>query len=135
LPEQLRSPDSFASRLKQLLAARKKHRLAEAEILGAPDSSDRAVCVLVMKLPDDGPLAVTAMNYGRDRTSVAIDLASIRGVSTELWKGQAAHDIVDAREVGLVSGTGRLTMRLAALSGRTVVLRARAPAAPELEHH
>jgi trehalose synthase len=66
LPEQLTFPDSFASRLKQLLYARSEWRLAEARMLAVPNVGNSAVCVLVMQLPDSHDLAVTALNYARN---------------------------------------------------------------------
>src|SRR5205085_5997609 len=52
LPDQLKDPDSFASRLQALLAARKAYRVAEGELLAAPETKTAGLCVLVLKLPD-----------------------------------------------------------------------------------
>src|SRR5262249_49105524 len=65
LPQQLKDPDSFASRLQRLLAARKTHRIAEAELLAVPEGKSPAVCLLVLKLPAPDTFAVTALNFGR----------------------------------------------------------------------
>ena len=40
LPEQLKDPESFASQLKQMLAARKKYRIAEGELVAVPRCHD-----------------------------------------------------------------------------------------------
>src|SRR3954468_24296924 len=65
LPDQLKDPESFASKLKVMLAARKKYRVAEGELLAVPEPKTPGLCVLVLKLPDH-PLAVTVLNFGRD---------------------------------------------------------------------
>jgi maltose alpha-D-glucosyltransferase/alpha-amylase len=59
--EQLKSPDSFASKLKQMLAGRAQYRIAEATMNFVPNVGASSVVVLVMTLPD-GQLAVTALN-------------------------------------------------------------------------
>ena len=48
LPKQLKDSDSFAMQLKQILAARKKHKIALARLVAAPETSHSSVCVLVM---------------------------------------------------------------------------------------
>src|SRR5687768_16813930 len=73
LPDQLKDPASFASRLKVMLAARKKYRIDEGELLAVPEPQAAGLCVLVLKLPDH-PLAVTVLNFGREDVSEEIDL-------------------------------------------------------------
>ena len=122
LPEQLKSPDSFASQLKRMMAAREKYGIARSQIVAVPSVSDPAVCVLVMTLPDRKDLAITALNYGRQDSSVAIDLATVAGATGAQVAGRRARDIVAETDEGVVSGSGQLTLELGALSGKTVVL-------------
>jgi hypothetical protein len=117
LPQQLANPNSFASQLKKILAARKKSRIAESEMAAAPDVDDRAVVVLIMKLPDNGGVAVTALNYGREPSSATVDFSQVQGISVQ----GPAHDIVADQDVGAVSGS-QLAISLDALAGRTVVV-------------
>jgi trehalose synthase len=121
LPEQLRSPDSFASRLRQMLAGRKQYRIAEAEIVAVPEPHDRAVCVLVMRLPGDGGMAVTALNYGSAATSVDVDVVPA-SLSGEAWR---ARDAVTGQDAGATTRDGKVAVKLEPLSGRTIVLRPR----------
>lgn len=65
LPEQLQDPNSFVSRLQQLLTMRKQHRIAEADLLAAPEARSPAVCLLLMKLPDSNRHALTILNFGQ----------------------------------------------------------------------
>jgi trehalose synthase len=121
LPDQLRSPDSFASRLRQMLAGRQRYRIAEAEIVAVPEPGDRAVCVLVMRLPGDGGMAITALNYGPDAASVEVDLAQASS-RIEAWP---ARDAVTGQDAGRTSAGGKLAVRIEPLSGRTIVVRPR----------
>src|SRR5262249_811043 len=123
LPRQLKDPDSFASRLRRLLAARKAYRVAEAELLAAPEPKGPAVGLLVLRLPAQGGLAVSAVNFGRSAVVEEIDLTKVRGVTAEQLRGGKATDIVADRGDGEVAETGRLTVRLDALSGKTLVVR------------
>jgi trehalose synthase len=118
LPDQLKDPSSFASQLKTILAARKKFRIAESDMAAVPDLDNQAVVVLVMKLPDNGGVAVTALNYGREPTSVSVDFSKIQGVSAQ----GTAHDVVSDQDAGTVSGS-QLAIQLETLAGRTLVVR------------
>jgi maltose alpha-D-glucosyltransferase/alpha-amylase len=119
LPDQLMRPDSFASQLKRILAARKQYRIPEANVIAVPDN-DKAVLVIVMSLPDNGGMAVTAINYARETKSITVSLSNIEG-APPIGNGQA-HDIVADQDVGSVSG-GQLIISLESLQGKTVVVR------------
>ena len=123
LPDQLKDPNSFASQITKMLAARKQHRIAEAQMLAVPPVGDPAVCVLVMRLPDSQNLAITALNYGRGRTSVDVDLTQVPpGIPASSLAGSTAQDIIANQAAGTVSGSGHLTIDLDNLSGKTVVV-------------
>jgi maltose alpha-D-glucosyltransferase/alpha-amylase len=119
LPDQLAKPDSFASQLKRMLAARKKYRIAESSMAAAPEVDNQAVVVLVMKLPDDAGVAVTVVNYGREPTSVDVDLSKVDALPNV--DGQGARDIVADKDAGVVAGN-HLKVDLEALAGRTLVM-------------
>ena len=84
LPDQLKDPESFASQLKAMLAARKKYRLAEGELLAVPEPKAAGLCVLVLKLPDH-PLAVTVLNFGREDVEAEIDLGDAGSRPASGW--------------------------------------------------
>jgi maltose alpha-D-glucosyltransferase/alpha-amylase len=122
VPDQLKSSNSFASQIQKMLAARKQYRIAEGTMLAVPPVSDKSVCVLVMKLPDNR-LAVTALNYGRGSTAVQVDLTQVPpGIPSSSLAGQTATDVIAGQSSGTVSGNGQLTVNLDALSGKTVVV-------------
>ncbi|MFT4123598.1 MAG: maltose alpha-D-glucosyltransferase [Microbacteriaceae bacterium] len=68
LPEQLRDPGSFASRLGELLRMRRAHGIATATQLDVPHVAQPSMLVLVHRLDEgrddpDAPLQVTVLNF------------------------------------------------------------------------
>lgn len=126
VPEQLRDPESFASQIKRMLAARKQYRIHEGTIISVPNAGKPGVVLLVMTLPDNGGLAITALNYGRTATSVKVDLTQFStSIPAASIAGQTARDIVREQDTGLVTSSGRLNVALGELSGGTFVIRPR----------
>lgn len=62
LPSQLRSPDSFASRLRSVIDVRERSGIATAEQLDVPAVSQAGMLIMVHQLPD-GARQVTALNF------------------------------------------------------------------------
>ena len=123
LPDQLADPNSFASQIQQMLAARKQHRIPEAQMLAVPNVGNPSVAVLVMRLPDSEDLAITALNYGRGAASFEVDLTQVPpGIPAESIAGLMALDIIANQSAGIVSNAGRLAIDLDSLAGRTIVV-------------
>ncbi len=122
LPSQLKDPESFASQLKTLLAARKKYGLAEAELLAAPESNERGVCLLVLRLPEKAGYAVTALNFGREPVSLDLNLGAIKGLPVDDVRGRPVTEIISGQAAGEVNDC-RLPLRLPAITGKTLVIR------------
>jgi trehalose synthase len=116
LPDQLRDPESFASQLKRMLAARKKARLAEGELLAVPEPKASALCILLLRLPDKRP-AITVLNFGQKDVEEELDLADLK----EDERGQAWVDFLTGKAAGKTGDNGRLRLRVPALSGTTLV--------------
>jgi maltose alpha-D-glucosyltransferase/alpha-amylase len=114
LPEQLRDPESFASRLKALLAARREYRVAEGELLAVPEPKAAGLCALVLRLPDH-PLAVAVLNFGREEAAEEIDLGD-RGGAAGSWV-----DVLTGKPSGAAAGR-RVAVRVPALTGTMLVL-------------
>jgi trehalose synthase len=62
LPHQLRDPNSFASRLREVLAVRTRHGIATSEQVEVPEVSDKAMLVMVHQL-DTRQFQVTVLNF------------------------------------------------------------------------
>ncbi len=114
LPGQLRDPGSFASRLKAMLAARKKARIAEGELVAVPEPASTAVCLLVMRLPS-GVVAVTVLNFGRDEVEERLDLGAVGKEASSEW-----FDILTGRTVK-AEGAGRVVVKVPGLAGTALV--------------
>ncbi len=115
LPDQLADPDSFASRLGRVLAIRKKHGLASAELLDIPDVDDPAVLVLVNRL-EIGAIQVSVLNFSERAitTPVRSGLVPVGGTVV---------DLVTRRRVGKVDDAGQFTVSLAPLEGLALIVK------------
>ena len=73
LPEQLRDPGSFASRLSRILELRRRHGIATATQVDIPEVAHPGMLVLVHRLDDgdprgEAPMQVTVLNFGAEPT-------------------------------------------------------------------
>ena len=121
LTEQLASPNSFASQLQKMLAARKQYQIADATENSVPPTGNPGVCVITMTLTN-GDLAVTALNYGHNTAMVQVDLTQIPpGIPASSIGGNMSLDII-SNAAGVVSSDGHLAVDLDSLSGKTIVV-------------
>jgi trehalose synthase len=122
VPDQLNNPNSFASQLKKMLAARKQFKIDQGTMNAVPPTGNPGVAVLEMTLPDNS-FAITALNYGRNSASVQVDLTLIPpGIPAMQVAGQTAQDIVANQSDGTVGSDGKLSINLDALAGKTLVV-------------
>jgi trehalose synthase len=68
LPQQLQDPNSFASRLREVLAVRSRYRISTSVQVDVPDVPDKAMLVMVHLL-DTGQLQVTVLNFSNRSTA------------------------------------------------------------------
>jgi len=122
LPEQLEDPDSFASQLKRILAARKKYRIAEGELAAVPAVANSALCLLVMRVPSEAGLAITALNFSQEPVRERIDLRGVEGVNASALAGQPVLDSVSGKAEGQVDPRGALLIELEGWSGKTLII-------------
>lgn len=121
LPEQLKDPDSFVSRLGQMLKARKKYRIAEGKLLAVPAVKSPAVCILVMEIPDASTTAITALNFSRQAVAEDLNLSEIKELQGKQVSGHLL-DILTGKRLGELPTTGRTTISLGPLSAQCVVV-------------
>jgi maltose alpha-D-glucosyltransferase/alpha-amylase len=119
LPEQLKDPDSFASQLERILAARKKYHVAEGELVAVADVAHSALCVLVMRVPEGPALAVSALNFGQEPIRERIDLGKVGALALA---GRPVLDSVSGEAAGAVDAQGGLSIELEGWSGRMLVV-------------
>jgi len=122
LPEQLKDPDSFASQLKRMLAARKKYRIAEGELVAVPDVANSAICLLVMRIPEKSALAITALNYSQKPVQERLDLSTVTGLKGRALAGYSVINSVSGKTEGKVDSQGALNIALEGWSGKTLII-------------
>ena len=74
LPDQLRDPTSFVSRLREMLRLREQSGVAFSTLVAVPEPEAEGVLVMLLERPDDEGWILTAINFGRDRVREAISL-------------------------------------------------------------
>ncbi len=122
LPEQLKDPDSFASRLKRLLAARKEYRIAEGELLAVLEVQHPGVCLLALRLPGQHPFAITALNFGREAVEEEVNLYAVADLPVQELRGRKLIEVVGGKPVSEIPETGKLRLELDVLDAKTWVV-------------
>lgn len=74
LPEQLHDPESFVSRLQEMLRLREQSGVALSTLVAVPEAESEGVLVMLLQRPDDQGWIVTAINFSRDRAREKIRL-------------------------------------------------------------
>ncbi len=114
LPEQLESPNSFASRLAEILKVRKRSGIATAKLLDVPDVPWKSMLVLVNQL-ESGAVQITALNFGPDKITGRVQ-------SEHIPSGRVT-DLATRRKVSDVDDLGGFTVELAPFAGLAMIVR------------
>jgi trehalose synthase len=113
LPKQLKRPDSFASQLARMLKIRSQLRLYAAELVDVPAVQSKGLFVLVHRLPDNGDLEVTAINFG---STPVEETVSIQGSA---HNAQAVDVLGPANPTPLsIDADGKLRLSLKGFEGK-----------------
>ncbi len=115
LPEQLKSPTSFASQLKKMLHVRAEKHIYESEQIDVPATKAAGLLVMVHRLPGDRGIAVTALNFGKTpiKEAVAINAATA---------GATVTDLLDEKPATKLAGKS-LALDLGAHEGRVLLVK------------
>jgi trehalose synthase len=122
LPEQLKDSASFVSLLRGMLAARKKYRIAEGELLAVPEVKSKACCVLTMRMPGPYLGAITALNFSHRDIQEQVDISGFAKKQGEKVVGGEMFEILTGKTLGRLPATDRITISVPALSATTVVV-------------
>ncbi len=132
LNKQLGDPTSFASRLKQMLDARERHKIAYGKLKSPPPYPKHpGVCLLALQLPEKEKmpgrlqLAVTALNFGDNPAEEVLIFSELFGYevnSVRNW--QIIDAVTDAKDRSLLR-TGRMTIELDERAGKTILIQQR----------
>ncbi|HKA62197.1 MAG TPA: maltose alpha-D-glucosyltransferase [Methylomirabilota bacterium] len=106
LPEQLQSPNSFASQLRAMLQVRAQYRINESEQVALPAVRAPGLVVMVHRLPRGAGIQVTAANFARTpvREAVAIEPAPAGGTITDLLALKVQGKLGAAKRLPLTLG-------------------------------
>jgi trehalose synthase len=112
LASQLEQPDSFAMRMKHLLAVRQAYGIALSRQVAVPDVSTPGLLVMVHELPDARGMQVTALNFG----AVPVDETVIL---SELGNGIVV-DMINEAVIGDLSEDSGLHLKLEPYEGASL---------------
>jgi maltose alpha-D-glucosyltransferase/alpha-amylase len=104
LPEQLADPNSFASRLAEMLKVRAEHGIATGTLLDVPDVGHRSMLVMVNRL-SIGAIQVTLLNFSGDEIAGPV-------ISGELPIGGAVVDLQTGDEIATIDDLGTFYLTL-----------------------
>jgi len=117
LPEQLKDPDSFASRLAKLLKVRTGLKLYAARQVDVPSVGAKGLLVLVHELPEGGGIEITALNFGAEPVDEVVAVQQAAG-------GTKAVDVLDPEAAPAeVSAGGGVRIRIAGYEGKALLIK------------
>jgi trehalose synthase len=113
LPAQLKDETSFACRLRDILAVRKRYGIATAVQLDVPQVSNKAMLVMVHQLSDAEQ--VTVLNFSASPISGSV-------ISESLMPGSILVDMFTDEEVGEVDDLHSFAISLEPHQGRSLLV-------------
>jgi trehalose synthase len=113
LPEQLKDTNSFVSRLEDILAVRRRYRIATSNQLQLPHVSDKAMLVMVHRL-DTRRIQVTVLNFST--RTIAGDVKS-----THLTPGDTIIDTFTDQAIAQVGGERTFSISLEPHQGMSLL--------------
>ena len=114
LEEQLDDPESFASRLAQILKLRKRHRIATGELLDVPEVSTKSLLTMVNRLAN-GHVQITVLNFSEQPVVGRVQ-------SSHIPPGRV-FDLATRRKVANVDDLGGFSVSLGGFKGLLLVVR------------
>ena len=116
LPEQLKSPGSFASQLQKMLRVRAEYRINESEQVDLPPAKARGLVVMVHRLPAGKGTQVTAINFGRAAVQETMTIKTAP-------PGGTVTDLLEEKAVGKLDASRRLSLALGPHEGRVLLIK------------
>lgn len=115
LPAQLRDPNSFASQLARMLAARARLKLYAGTLLDVPDVKAKGLLVLVHALPEHGGIEVSVINFSNHPVKEAVRIGAAAAHAH-------ARDALDPQAPAIeLDGNHRLPLDLGPYETRALV--------------
>ena len=114
LPQQLQDPNSFASRLREILAVRTRYGIATSVQVDVPEVSDKAMLVMVHRL-DTRQLQVTVLNFSSQPIAGSV-------TSDHLTPGGAVIDMFTDQVIAEVDHEHTLAVSLEPHQGKSLLI-------------
>jgi trehalose synthase len=122
LPQQLQDPNSFASRLREMLAVRTRYRIATSVQVDVPEVSNKAMLVMVHRL-DTTQLQLTVLNFSSQPIAGRV-------TSRHLASGSAVIDMFTDQVIAEVDHEHTFVVSLEPHQGLSLVTTPAAPPDP-----
>jgi hypothetical protein len=87
-----------------------------------PEINNPGVFFLVMLIPENNRIAVTAINFGRTSASEKIDLSQIKGIDRQRVRGQKVTDALEQKQETTVSEDGIFKVKLDGWKAKLLVI-------------
>ena len=113
LPAQLKDPNSFARRLRDILAVRKRYHIATAKQVDVPAVAHKSMLVMVHQLSDAEQ--VTVLNFSPEPISGSV-------ISERLVPGSVLVDMFTDEEMGEVDDLHSFAVHLGPHEGRSLLV-------------
>ncbi|MFN3333878.1 MAG: maltose alpha-D-glucosyltransferase, partial [Caldilinea sp.] len=110
LPDQLRDPNSFASKLRHLLDVRRRYRIYESRQIAVPDVTAPGLLLMVHELPDDLGVEITALNFSADPIDEVVVLEGLSNCPV--------RELLRDQDESPIDEQGRLRVRLDGHAGK-----------------
>lgn len=118
LPAQMEDPSSFARQLAEILRIRKAYKIATSTQVDVPQTSNKAMLVMVHQLAADDELQVTVLNFG-DQTV----FGHVR--SAHLEPSSVVVDMFTDEVIGEVDDLNTFSVALGPFGGKSLLVRPR----------
>jgi len=115
LPGQMKDPSSFARQLQKMLAVREKMQIAEATLLSVPAAKSRSLLILVHRLPGEGGIELTVINFGPAPVEESLTIPGFRGGDI--------YELLEGKIDGRAAENGSYVIRLAGYEGKVLLAR------------
>jgi trehalose synthase len=113
LAGQFKNPNSFAMQLKKILSVRREYDLANAELVGVPQTNQPELLILVHRLKIGSKLQILAVNFGENPASQTLEIPSIRNTTAiNLMTG-----LIEKKPLG----SSTIKIDVPALSGKVIL--------------
>ncbi|MCF7888581.1 MAG: hypothetical protein K9L78_00530, partial [Victivallales bacterium] len=120
VPQQLKKPDSFCSKIKKILSARTKYKIQLSDQVAVIKPQNTSAFISLQRLPDNKGIEISALNFGNKEVTETLKLSDIKQIELKNYSDKAV-DIFDQAVDSKVSN-GELKIHLSSRSCKALLL-------------